>query len=1586
MKCLKLIFCLLYFCCSLAEAKEVQVDAQKEVDEMTGRLVASYLEAKVDEDIIAGYASALRSDGSFPDLDYVTVHEGSSYPAGSHLKRLKLMAIAYRKPGNKYYNSGRLLKQIVAGIDYWYRVRPKSGNWWFGDIGAPQDYMVPLILLKGKISDKKLLHYSSYLQDLTGNKGHKGKNRTWVSAVTIHKGCIENNIELIRIGIKSIASTIKIVSEQGDEGIKVDGSFHQHRPQLYSGGYGLSYVDDIAYYLQLVKGTAFEPYFTQEKKDIFINLLMGGHRLLGYRETFDFGAIGRNISRPEGLSNISPVTLEYMEQNDSDRAADYSAWKKHLSGAPFPAPGNKYFWKSDIIVQHGTGYYLSAKVISTRTNGTEMLNNENLKGYNLPLGATNILTSGKEYEGIFPVWNWNKIPGTTAVQHQDSTRLEGYLFGKNRFGGGVSNGKNGVIAYEHCYKGVKARKSYFFMNDVLLCLGTDIASDAPEEVVTTVNQCLFTGEMVVGKEEGTTSVYRENVSVKNPAWVYHDKVGYLFPLGGDVIVSNPKQTGAWKDINISGSGKKISADIFNLWISHGVKAKEGKYAYMVVPDKSLEEFRTFTATQNYKIIQNSSVVQAVKLNQQYAIVFYHPGTIDLGEGLTLATDKQVIVYLEQKGTGYDIWVADPLYSQREVCLALNGREVQIAFPEGELTGSTAFTNIATLQPFDLQCEYLSNPLGVDILQPRLSWKMGATTSARGRKQTAYQILVASSRDLLDADRGDLWDSGRVNSAESVNIVYGGVPLSAGQRCFWKVRFSDEHNCWSAWSNPANWRMGLFAADWAAQWIGSAEMESQSVGGKKVNNVMADPWFRKTFNMSDIPQDAVIYVASIGYHELYVNGRKVGDAVLSPSVTDHKSRARYMTYDIKGYLKTGTNVIALWLGTSWAVFPAYQQKNRPAIPMALAQAEIALSSGKKLRIVSDNTWKTHASPNTLLGYWEAHHFEGECYDAALEKDGWNTPDFDDSGWAMAKVYSTDVIVSSDRTEPNRLLGEIKPLSVQEVSPGVYRVDMGINYAGWFEMQLQGQPGDSIVFQFSEREKDACSYGIHSIYKVGSKRKGVFCNRFNYMTGRWVQITGLRYKPELDQIRGWMIRPDYRRSGGFECDIPLLNDIYRTTLWTFENLSLGNYVVDCPHRERCGYGGDALATTRTALGNYQLGAFYNKWMEDWRDVQDPEGNVPYTAPTRIGGGGPSWSGFCITLPWELYRQYGDVRILSESFPTIQCWLSFVETKSQDDMLVRWGGKWSFLGDWLWPDAWSERSAMEKQGKALGDTRETLFFNNCHWIYSLETAAQIADVLGNEKAASTYRNRASKVRKAVHATFFNSKDNSYVNGYPSYQAIALMVDLPPKHLKAKVWKRLEQEIQVKRKGHFWGGITAGSFLLHTLLDNHRNDLIFEMATKEDFPGWGDMLKHGNGTFFEDWQCRGSGLHSSYLYIGSWFIEALGGIRRPEAGYKEFTIEPWIAKGGPKQVRSYYNSLYGKIVSDWTVESGVLTMEITIPANTTAVLKLSGIHPDTLKEGETAWKEAEGVSLYSQKRNALSLALQSGTYRFSVVMDEGR
>lgn len=899
------------------------------------------------------------------------------------------------------------------------------------------------------------------------------------------------------------------------------------------------------------------------------------------------------------------------------------------------------------------------------------------------------------------------------------------------------------------------------------------------------------------------------------------------------------------------------------------------------------------------------------------------------------------------------------------------------FPLFVLGGNIPF------EPANLKCEYLDSPLGIDVRQPRLSWNIVLHRNVQGVRQAAYEVLVASSLDLLELDKGDLWDSGRVPSDESVNIVYAGKTLQPNQKCYWKVRTCDGEGNWSVWSKPSFWRMGLFPDDWKAKWIGCPAMEAQSVGWKPIGNRMQDPWFRKTFVLDDEVQDAIIYVASIGYHELYVNGERVGDAVLSPSVTNHKSRARYMSYDITHFLRPGKNVVALWLGTSWSIFPAYQRIGEPAIPMALVQVEMFFHGNKKVQLVSDDTWKVHGSPNTLIGYWDAHHFGGEFYDASLELPGWNTLEFEDSDWAAAKIYQPNVVVSADKTRPNCLLKEIKPVSVHELEPGIYRVDMGINYAGWFEMQFEGNPGDVVTFMFSENEKDSITFGIHSIYKIGNTGKGKFCNRFNYMVGRWVQISGLHTKPKLKDIRGWMIRPDYRRMGYFECDVPLLNDIYNTALWTFENLSLGNYVVDCPHRERRGYGGDALATTRMGLGNYDLGAFYTKWMEDWRDVQQEDGNVPYTAPTMLGGGGPSWSGYCITLPWEMYKQYGDTCILRESFPMMKKWLSFVEKHSKDNMLVRWGGKWSFLGDWLWPSAWPERKAMESQGKALGDTRETLFFNNCHWIYSLETAASISEILGEVEHAAAYRTRAAEVRKAVHAAFYNIEDDSYVNAYPAYLAMALYVNLPPLDLREKIWKRLEKEILENRKGHFWGGITAGSFLFHTLLDNNYNELIYEMVTKEDFPSWGYMLKCGNGTYFEDWECRGSALHSSYLYVGSWFIEALGGIRWPDAGFKHFVIEPWIDPDGPQKVKSEYESLCGKIVSKWELSGKDLEMEVVVPPNTTAVLKLPESYFRSLRVNGNRFEKSDDVGQVSHQEGSFSLSLHSGSYVFSATRE---
>jgi len=892
---------------------------------------------------------------------------------------------------------------------------------------------------------------------------------------------------------------------------------------------------------------------------------------------------------------------------------------------------------------------------------------------------------------------------------------------------------------------------------------------------------------------------------------------------------------------------------------------------------------------------------------------------------------------------------------------------------------------------DLRCEYLKDPLGIDVGQPRLSWKLAAVApKSRGQRQTAYQVLVASSEALLRQGQGDLWYSGTITSDQSVHVVYAGRPLASGMECFWRVRVMDENGVASPWSTPARWTMGLLdKSDWSAQWIGIDQVFSREKGWPPPDNKVPDPWLRKTFELKAKPERAVVYVASVGYHELYVNGARIGDAVLSPAVVNHRKRARYVAYEIADQLEEGKNVIGLWLGVSWSIFPPYKTDDRPQTPIVLAQADIRLPGGKTMRVVTDDSWRTHPSPNTLLGVWDFMHFGGERYDAGQEVPGWCAVDFDDAAWNPATVYSPHLVLSAEMIEPNRRIEEVKPVGVEEVKPGVYRVDLGVNVTGWLEADIRGNPGDQIEFKFSERPGTDMTHRLFSRYIIGPSGKGTFRNRFNYFTGQWVTIEGLKYQPALNDIRASLVRTDYARAADFECSNELLNDIYDTTLWTFEDLSLGGYIVDCPHRERMGYGGDAHATTECGLNNYSLGAFYTKWSQDWRDVQGgsaawgtaekaavqdaiESGNLPYTAPTYWGGGGPGWSGYCVTLPWEMYERYGDTRILEENFPTIQRWLAFLETKAKDNILRRWGGEWDFLGDWLWPGAKGVN----------GDTRETLFYNNCYWLFNLQTAAKIAETIGKEDVAKQYRTRAEEVRRAVHREFFIPGVNSYVNGFQAYLAIALLVNLPPQDVRPAIERRLEEEILIRRKGHIHAGITGGAFLYKTLLALDRQDLLFTMANKDTYPGWGDMLRSGATTIYESWDKDNSWCHSSYLYIGTWFIEGLAGIKsdlsRP--GFQHFILQPGLVDDPSlKWVKAHHDSLYGRIVSNWSIDANsVLAVNVTVPPNTTATLYLPTADEKTTTEGNQPLAQAKEVKQTATRPGELVLELQPGTYEF--------
>lgn len=900
---------------------------------------------------------------------------------------------------------------------------------------------------------------------------------------------------------------------------------------------------------------------------------------------------------------------------------------------------------------------------------------------------------------------------------------------------------------------------------------------------------------------------------------------------------------------------------------------------------------------------------------------------------------------------------------------------------------------------DPRCEYLREPLGIDVPRPRLSWRLEtADASKRGTRQAGWRILVSASPEALSRDQGDLWDSGDAASSRTTHVEYGGEPLRSSQAVWWKVRARDSSGRLTEWSAPAAWSMGLLAPeDWKGRWIGTDEVHRKvKLPGLPEGNTMPDPWLRKTFDLAAAPLRAIAYVASVGYHELHVNGRKAGDLVLEPAVTDHTKRARYVTYDVTKLLRPGRNAIGLWLGVSWSIYPPYRTPDKPQAPLVLAQLELELPGGRSERVTTDGSWKTHASPNVTLGQWDFRNFGGELYDANEEIADWSGPELDDAAWKPATVHAPKLALSAETVEPNRIVKELRAVAIEEPSQGVYRVDMGVNFAGWMEIDVAAEPGKRVDFFFSERGHLELTHALQSAYVVGPSGRGTFRNRFNYHSGRFITVKGLAQRPSLGDFRGLLVRTDFARAARFESSSSLMNRLFEVFLWTFENLSLGGYVVDCPQRERMGYGGDAHASTEPALFSFGLGAFYSKWAEDWRDVQGTEsswgvgvpsgqpgagdkkvaGNLPYTAPTYWGGGGPSWSGYSVTLPWLVYRHYGDVRILEDNFRMIERWLAFLETKSRDDMLVRWGGQWDFLGDWLWPGARGVN----------GDTQETLFFNNCYWIYNLQTAATIADVLGRKDAAQAWRMRAERVKRAVHAKFYDAEQASYVDGSQAYLAIALLVGLPPERLLPAVWQRLEREILVTRKGHIWAGITGGAFLLKSLLEADRVDLIYEMANKNDYPSWGDMLMRGATTFWESWEDdTHSKLHSSYLHIGYLFIPALAGIRPDpgEPGYTSFVVKPAVlAEKGLTWVKGSLETMHGTIASEWRVEGERLHMNVTVPPNTTGRLYVPTKDTKGVREGGRPAAAAIGVKALGAQRGHAVFRLEPGRYVFDAAL----
>lgn len=903
------------------------------------------------------------------------------------------------------------------------------------------------------------------------------------------------------------------------------------------------------------------------------------------------------------------------------------------------------------------------------------------------------------------------------------------------------------------------------------------------------------------------------------------------------------------------------------------------------------------------------------------------------------------------------------------------------------------SNAQSLDPVRLEIEYLSNPLGLDVIQPRFSWVLNPTKVRQyGLAQSAYRILVATSPSLLKEGKTDMWDTNWVTSTQMSQVVYNGNKLCSDRTYYWKVAVKDEKGKLSKWSAVQKWTTGLLDANlWKAQWIGGKEVFDP----KQADSNISDPWLRKSFDLHFVPKKANIYVASIGFHEVYVNGKRVGEEVMAPVVTDHTKRARYVVYDIAPYLTKGKNVIAFWLGTSWSIFAGYNVDNsRPLTPMVAAQVDFYTDLNKKpiQTLISDTSWKIKKSPNKLLGIWDFGKMGGELWDDRKVEHDWNEISYKDNSWDFATAYNLPLLISAQNTKGNKIYDILKPIAIEERPDGTYRVDMGVNFAGWTQVKVKGLEGDRIDFYYSEREKGDMTFGLHSAFIIGKNGSGVFKNRFNYSSGRWITIKGLTYKPSLDDIQGWLVHSDYTEVGNFESSDTLQNWIYDKVKWTFKNLSIGGFIVDCPQRERMGYGGDAHATSETGMYNFQLGAFYSKWMQDWRDVQGTEpmvgnmhdpnyarkqvtsgrifnnGILPHTAPTYWGGGGPSWGGIVVTLPWFMYQYYGDTKVLTDNYPLIKGWLSFLDSHVENDLLKRFGGQWDFLGDWLWPNATSEGMNNDKD--------ETLCLNNSYRVFNLRTAVKIARIQGDEKQAARWEDQARKSSDAINKRFYNTHNNTYVDGSMANLAAALLAEVVPQIDRDKVFQSLENEILVKHNGHIHAGITGGALLFKLLRESGRNDLIYSMTSKKTYPSWGYMKESGATTIWEMWEKDLPGhslLHSSYLYPGAWYIEGVLGIKKDLPGFTQFVVEPPTQNETDlKWARGSYNSPVGLIESNWNRENGKLKLSITVPINSTCLLKLDE------NDAQIVTENAAVITKVGKQNNKIVFKLTSGRFDF--------
>jgi alpha-L-rhamnosidase len=906
---------------------------------------------------------------------------------------------------------------------------------------------------------------------------------------------------------------------------------------------------------------------------------------------------------------------------------------------------------------------------------------------------------------------------------------------------------------------------------------------------------------------------------------------------------------------------------------------------------------------------------------------------------------------------------------------------------------------------DLKCEYRTNPLGIDNTSPRLSWKLLDGNQTRGQKQTAYQILVASSLELLNDNTGDVWDSGKVETNQSVNNVYQGTELESAKQYFWKVKVWDKDGAVSNWSEPSHFSMGLLQqSDWKGDWILKSDQ-------KKTDH----NWYRKNFQLKEGVESAFVFIGSFGYHELYVNGEKITDNVMNPVSSYMKKRIPYLTYDIADKLKKGDNVIAIWHAAGWSRWKRIREYRM--VPFVFkAQAEI-VAGEEHITLKTDTSWKTKKSHTEYYGDWDILRFGGETIDDRKREDDWNTANYDDSNWMNASVYNHEKLnakipegnnisfalnsrknrevralyspiraeLSTQIVEPQVKYKELKAIAIDKMDNGTYRVDLGENYTGFFEMDLyNGQEGDSILFEISDQKGVVMNWKQKSKYIFGKSGKGKFTNRFNVAGGRWITVYGLNYKPKIADAKGYVVTNDRKQISKFESSSEQLNQIYQVNLNTYLANTMDGILVDCPHRERRGWGEVTVAAMYgDALPNFESGAYMEQYLQYTRDAQLADGQ---TRAVLNEEDRPflMWKANNPLTVWETYRMLGDKKVLEDNYESMQKWMGWLYKHSNATtggaLKIGQQGKREMpgLGDWCTPrgNFWTSSNSPD-----------AAHFNNCLYAFMLDNAMRIAEELGKTEDAKIYKERLKIQQEATHKLSYNPETGKYLKGYQVDQAFALLSGVTPESEKEKVEAQLENNVLYDFPYYDTGSSGQALYTRYFTESGERMDLIYELLKDKHHPSYGYFLEQGKTVWPERWSAIGnSQIHTCYTGIGGYFIKGFGGIRpnSEQLGMQSMIIKP-APVGDLTFANTEYESMYGNVVVNWKKEGKGASFHVEVPVNTTAEIYLPATNKNAIRESGVLAEKGDNITFVGTEKskavgNYVIFNVSSGIYDFKV------